>query len=318
MKSHILCFLLILAGAVIPASKSSQETVGIEHKTSISGGVIVHRDLEYNPGGHERHRLDLYLPRDSDRKKPLIIWIHGGAWRAGDKGSVRWKEITGRGFAVASINYRLSQHARFPAQLHDCKMAVRWLKINADHYGIDNEKFGVWGASAGGHLAALVGTTGNSKDPELHFPTPVAPSPINQLPPDLGLSRVQAVCDWFGPTDFLQMNLQAAPIGVMDHEAPGSPESQLIGTVITGNRELVQRANPMTYIDSQDPPFRIFHGSADRLVPCGQSILLHQSLLNAGVDSRLTIVPDAGHGYFSDPAVTKASLDFFEAILGNP
>lgn len=315
MKTHFPCLILIFIGALafIPVSGVSQESVDVGRQDFLSGGVVVHRDLEYNPGGHDRHRLDLYLPAHPDRKKPLIIWIHGGAWRAGDKGSVRWEEITERGFAVASINYRLSQHARFPAQLHDCKMAVRWLKMNADHYGIDNKRFGVWGASAGGHLAALVGTTGNSKDPELHFPTPG-----NQSPPDLGLSRVHAVCDWFGPTDFLQMNLQSAPIGVMDHDAPGSPESQLIGAVITGNRKLVERANPMTYIDPQDPPFRIFHGSADRLVPCGQSVILHQALRNSGVDSRLTIVPDAGHGYFADPSVTNASLDFFEAILGNP
>ena len=124
----------------------------------------VFRDLTYVEGGHERNRLDLYLPEKAEGRLPLIVWIHGGAWYAGSKTDPSpAMAMVGKGYAVASINYRLSQHAVFPAQIEDCKAAIRWLRANAGKYNLDPERIGVWGLSAGGHLVALLGTAGGVK-----------------------------------------------------------------------------------------------------------------------------------------------------------
>ncbi|MEN6334882.1 MAG: alpha/beta hydrolase, partial [Phycisphaerales bacterium] len=132
--------------------------------------LTILRDIEYVPGGHERQKLDLYLPKTAEgqpatnSKRPLIVWVHGGAWLEGNKNGCPAVRFTADGYAVASINYRLSQHAIFPAQIQDCKAAIRWLRANADKHGIDPNRIGVWGASAGGHLVALLGTAGDVND----------------------------------------------------------------------------------------------------------------------------------------------------------
>ena len=262
------------------------------------------KDLAYVKDGHKRQVLDLYLPdQSSNYKKPLIVWIHGGAWRSGDKRSVRWRPILKRGFAVASVNYRLSQHATFPAQIHDCKSAIRWLKSKASDYGIDPDRFGVWGSSAGGHLSALVGTSGNHPDLE---------GTIGVIGPS---SSVQAVCDWFGPTDLTLMDQQAGPTGAFSHDSPDSPESQLIGAPIQQHQNLVNRANPIKYIDGNDPPFLIVHGSSDRLVSVEQSKILHQALRESKVASEFQVLLDKGHGRFGNSAIFEYCLDFFEVNL---
>jgi hypothetical protein len=156
-----------------------------------TAGVKSHRDLVYVEGGHERHKLDLYLPEKADGPLPLIIWVHGGGWQNGSKDGcppLRGGYIE-RGYAVASINYRLSGHAVFPAQIEDCKAAIRWLRAHAKEYGLDAKRFGVWGSSAGGHLVALLGTSGDVKEFDVG-------ANLDQS------SRVQAVCDYYGPTDF--------------------------------------------------------------------------------------------------------------------
>ena len=126
-------------------------------------GVEVLRDLEYVPGGHERNRLDLYLPEKAARPRPVILYVHGGGWQGGDKSNGPALRFASKGYAVASMNYRFSQHATFPAQIYDCKAAVRWLRANARKYGLDADHIGAWGGSAGGHLVALLGTTAGSR-----------------------------------------------------------------------------------------------------------------------------------------------------------
>lgn len=241
-------------------------------------------DQPYVEGGHERQKLDLFVPRDADHA-PVVMFIHGGAWRKGDKRNPRaLAELLEAGFAVVSINYRLSQHARFPAQIEDCKAAVRWLRAHAGEYRLDVSRIGVWGTSAGGHLVALLGTTGENREFD-----------VGQ---NLDLSsRVQAVCDWFGPTDFLQMDAQA-PSGVraMKHDPVTSPESQLIGGPIQQHPDLVRRANPISYVTEHAPPFLIVHGEDDALVPVGQSQLLADALQKAGVEVKLEIIAGDGHG----------------------
>ena len=259
-----------------------------------------HKDVEYVPGGHGRHKLDIYLPPKSGQEPlPVIVWIHGGAWRAGGKKECPVKPFVSKGYAVASINYRLSQHAVFPAQIEDCKAAIRFLRANADKYGFDPNGFGVWGASAGGHLAALLGTSGDTKDFDKGE--------------NLGVSsRVQAVCDYFGPTDFTRMGSSWSR---MDHDAADSPESLLIGGPVQENKRKCQRANPITYVTKDAPPFLIVHGEKDPLVPHNQSEILYQALQKAGVRAKFHTVAGGGHGGFKDPAIERMVVDFFEKHL---
>ncbi len=254
----------------------------------IPEGTRILRDVVYEAVDGRDLRLDLYLPEsDDDRPLPLVIWIHGGGWRTGSKQNPRLAlTLLGRGYAVASLEYRLSGEAIFPAAIDDCKAGVAFLRLNADRYGIDPERFGVWGASAGGHLAALVGTTGDTEQFNAH--------PVAQRTPTV----VQAVCDWFGPTDFLQMDAQAIPGSRLVHDDPNSPESRFVGGPIQEEpfRSVVSQANPLTYVSAVDPPFLIMHGDADVLVPYRQSVLLHEALREQGVDSTLVVVEGAGHG----------------------
>jgi acetyl esterase/lipase len=245
-------------------------------------GTKAFRDLAYVPGGHERQKLDLFLPPSGSRW-PLVVAIHGGAFRMGSKESEPAGAFLARGFAVAAINYRLSQHAVFPAQIEDAKAAVRWLRANARRYGYDPERIASYGASAGGHLAAMLGTAGDAKAFEVGANLEVS-------------SRVQAVVDFFGPTDFLQMDAHRLSAQAMVHDTPDSPESQLVGGPIRDNPEKVARANPITYVTPDDPPFLIVHGDGDLLVPHHQSELLDAALRKAGVRVRLVTIPDGPHG----------------------
>lgn len=269
-------------------------------------GVRVERDIVYVKNGHDRHKLDLYLPKKENKARPVVVWIHGGGWRNGSKNNCPAVPLVNRGFVVASINYRLSGHAVFPAQINDCKAAIRWLRANAGMYGIDGDHIGVWGSSAGGHLVALLGTSGDVED----------------LEGDSGhadeSSRVQAVCDWFGPTDLLLMNKQAGEFGTIDHDAADSPESKLLGSPLQESADKAKRAGPITYVTSDDPPFLIVHGNQDSLVHWQQGQILADSLKEAGCDVTLTIVPGAGHGRFRDPKITEAGFRFFDKTLLAP
>ncbi len=265
-------------------------------------GTRVLKDLSYIDAGHERQKLNLYVP-PSDKPLPLVIWIHGGAWMSGSKDNGPFLPLLSQGFAVASINYRLSQHAKFPAQIHDCKAAVRWLKANAADHNIDAARIGVWGSSAGGHLVALLGTGADVSELE-------DPHSNNS---DVS-SRVQAVCDWFGPVDFSTMNQQAGSESEIDHDSPDAPEAKLIGGPVQLNHEAVRLANPATWASSDDPPFLIMHGDRDRLVPSGQSDILHAALLEQQVDSTLRIMKGSGHG-FSGTEPFQTVLSFFVRTL---
>ncbi|WP_240772652.1 alpha/beta hydrolase [Phragmitibacter flavus] len=267
-------------------------------------GVKAHRDLVYVKDGHERHKLDLYLPETkSDELLPLIIWVHGGGWQNGSKEGcppLRGGYVE-KGYAVASINYRLSGHAVFPAQIEDCKAAVRWLRAHADEYGLDAKRFGVWGSSAGGHLVALMGTSGDVKafDVGAH---------LDQS------SRVQAVCDYFGPTDFEVFVKTPGYERVANVE---SPEAKLLGGAVLENKDKAARANPINYVSKDDPPFLMVHGDADKTVPLNQSELLFESLKNSGVSAQLHTIRGGGHGRpgFGSEEIAKLVVDFFDERL---
>jgi len=265
--------------------------------------VVAHRNLEYIPGGHERHRLDLYLPEEAKGPLPLIVWVHGGGWQNGSKDGCPplRKGYLQRGYAVASINYRLSGHAVFPAQIQDCKAAIRWLRARAGKYGVDPERIGVWGSSAGGHLVALLGTSGDVKAFDVG-------GNLEQS------SRVQAVCDYYGPTDF---KVFVTTPRYESHASAKSPEAKLIGGAVLENEEKARRVNPIEYVSRDDPPFLIVHGDADRTVPLNQSRLLYEALKKAGRDVRFHTIQGAGHGRpgFGAPEIEGMVRQFFDDKL---
>jgi acetyl esterase/lipase len=252
-------------------------------------GVKVLKELEYGRGSRRAMLLDLYLPESTGKLLPLIIWVHGGAWMGGSKDDPSPAlRFTTEGFAVAHVGYRLSQEAKFPAQIYDCKAAVRWLRANASKYGLDKNRFVAWGASAGGHLVALLGTSGGVAELEGN---------VNDLKES---SRVQAVVDWFGPTDFLHIG---EPESDLRHNAPDSPESRLIDGPLLEHKDLAAKASPITYVSKDAPPFLIMHGDHDRTVPFNQSELLYAALKKPGVDVTFVPMKGAGHGFGGPEAI---------------
>jgi len=263
-------------------------------------------DLVYAIRSGKPLYMDLYLPQDAPGPLPVILWLHGGGWRIGDRrlGPDLTRFFAEKGFAMASIDYRLSGEAVFPAQIHDVKAAIRWLKAHADSYGLDAGRIGLWGSSAGGHLAALAGTTGGSVLEEESGPSS-----------DGGLwtSDVQAVVDGYGPTDFLQMDahrlhpdeaasdaessrMRAKPTRSADAD---SPESQLMGAPIETCPDRVREANPITYVRKGLPPFLILHGTKDVPVPAHQSVILYEALRDSGNEATLVLIEGFGHAFFN-------------------
>lgn len=266
-------------------------------------GVQAHRDLVYVEGGHERHKLDLYLPEKAEGPLPLIIWVHGGGWQNGSKDGcppLRAGYVA-QGYAVASINYRLSGHAVFPAQIEDCKAAIRWLRAHAKEYSLDPQRFGVWGSSAGGHLVALIGTSGDVKEFDVG-------ANLDQS------SRVQAVCDYYGPTDF---TVFVTTPGYESHATDASPEAKLIGGAVMQNKDKAARVNPITYVGKGDPPFLIVHGDKDPTVPINQSQLLFDALKQSEGSVHFHTIHGAGHGGpgFSGKNIDDMVSQFFAERL---
>lgn len=292
MRQIIAMAAFILTG-LVPATAQAQTGAG---QPRLPEGIRAQRDVEYARAGDRPLLLDIFYPEKAGKPAPLIIWVHGGAWRAGSKNGTPAMFLLRHGYAVASVEYRLSQVATFPAQIEDCKAAVRFLRANAKRYSVDPERFGAWGSSAGGHLVALLGTAGDVKAFDKGENLDVS-------------SRVQAVCDWFGPTNFLKMGK-----GAMDHDSANSPESLLVGGPIQQNPEKVAAADPITYVTKDDPPFLIMHGDKDNTVPINQSELLHAALQKAGVSSVFKVMEGQGHG-FRGPGTTEPVLEFFDKQL---
>jgi acetyl esterase/lipase len=263
--------------------------------------VRILRDVPYIASASASQTLDVYWRPDGE-PRALLLWIHGGGWMTGDKANCdAARSALVDGYALASINYRLSDEATFPAQLHDCRAAVRWMRRNAAAYNVDADRIGAWGSSAGGHLAALLGTASGSLRE-------------GDSSSDAVSDGVQAVCDWFGPTDFLRMNDEP---GAMDHDAADSPESRLVGGPIRECLDRVSAANPATYVTAASPPFLLVHGADDRLVLPSQSAMLHDALTEAGVTSELVVIAGADHGFGAEhiDAVMSSTRAFFRCHL---
>ena len=287
----VLAMILACVNLAVAQEKAKQPA------SKLPAGVQVLRDLQYVQGGHERNRLDLYLPEKAEGRLPLVCWIHGGGWSTGSKDDCPAVFLATQGYAVASINYRLSQHAIFPAQIEDCKAAIRWLRANAAQHHIDPDHIGVWGSSAGGHLVALLGTTGNVKELEGQGGN------LDQS------SRVQCVVDWFGPTDFTTMG--------GSHDGPTSAEAKLLGGPVQENKEKARKASPLAYAGKDSAPFLIMHGDQDKSVPIQQSEALTEALTKAGVEATFVVVKGNGHGGpgFNSPENRKLIEDFLTKHL---
>ncbi len=249
-------------------------------------GTKVIRDIDYVQTPQGPRSLDIYLP-ESDSPLPVLLHIHGGGWEIGNKNAVRiynWQNFAQHGYAVVTIDYRLSGVAIHPAQIHDCKAAVRWIRKNAEQYNFDATRIGVMGSSAGGHLSALIGTSAGIDALE------------GKLEPgdDQHIGPVQAVVDFAGPSDFSQMEAQRLRFGYK-LDARNSIATRFLGGKFSDVPDQVQSVNPINYIKPGMPPFLIVHGEKDHVVPLGQAQILHEALLSSGNESELVIVKDAGH-----------------------
>lgn len=261
-------------------------------------------------------KLDLYLPEEGEGQFPAILVVHGGAFMMGDKGdspTLPMMEGLKRGYAVISINYRMSGEALFPALVHDIKAAIRWVRANAAIYNLAADKIGAWGSSAGGWLVSMAGVTGDTDTLD-----------DRSLGNAEQSSSIQAAVVWYGPTDFLKMDKQVAELGLPSpfgekHTDANSPESLLLGAKITEVPDLVMKANPETYISPAAPPFLFQHGTLDDVVPCLQSVLfadkLEQSIGWNNV--RLELIQGGHHGDigFETPDKICRVYDFFDHNL---
>ncbi|MES2796424.1 MAG: alpha/beta hydrolase [Bacteroidota bacterium] len=306
-KSKIYFLFLILSSPTFAQTKGPDAV-----KTAIQSSKYW-LDIDYVGDGIVGHRLDIHLPKKGKAPFPIVVVVYGSAFFSNSSKGNTFKEGWGQkllenGFAVVSINHRSSADAIFPAQIQDVKAAIRFVRANSTQFSLDNRFIGITGWSSGGHLSALVGTTNSIKKDK-----------INGLDIDIEgnlgkytqtSSQVNAVVDWFGPTDFLIMDKCGS---TMSHDHPKSPESSLIGGAIQENKEKTALANPISYVNKMNPPFLIFHGDKDPLVPHCQSEKLFEKLKSSRVKSELIIIPDGQHGpgVMIDKYYDKA-IEFFK------
>lgn len=277
-------------------------------ETKLPANVRYVSDVSFKTINDLELKLDLLLPTlAADDNRPVVIWIHGGAWMRGNKAHDlhRYDQLTSHllnaGFAFISIDYRLSSQATFPAQAIDCNDALAFLYAHRDDYALDLDRVVLMGTSAGGHLASLIGT---SSVP----PTPKFLTNVDQPP-----WTIRGVVNFYGPSDLVL--LQGKREGV-DFENDRSPEARLLGHSPLLRPDLARAASPTTYVNAQSPPFLIIHGDQDSRVPISQSILLNASLKVAGVKSELIVVEGVGHGdeAFDELTYVEKAVEFATAV----
>jgi acetyl esterase/lipase len=279
--------------------------------------------------GYRPLRLDLYLPPAVTQPPPVVLFLHGGGWALGDRtlagpgftGRTFFEQLAEAGFAVASADYRLSGEAVFPAQLHDVKGAVRWLRRHAPEYGFDASRVVAWGNSAGGLLAALLGLTGDHPDPAVEGTVGEAGPPGPPGPPgpepEPTSSAVQGVVDWYGPADLVA--LAEVTGGPMEHDSPSSPEGRLIGGQVSAHPALAKAASPVSYAHAGAPPFLLKHGTADTSIPISQSQALAGALGALSVRVETEWVDGADHMWLGLPPprveqIVASSVEFAKRV----
>lgn len=296
---------LLIATSILMASCSKEDVT--EDTTTASGSTLT--NVPY-ASTSSAQKMDIYIPEGTG-PFPIVVLIHGGAFMMGDKSgeASNAAALVAKGIAAASINYRLSGEAKYPAQIQDCKAAVRFLRANATKYNLNPDKIGSWGASAGGNLSSLLGTTSGVGELE-----------GASLGNSSYSSKVIASVDWFGPINFLTMDAEAAALGfTITTNSSNSPESKLIGAAVQSVPDLVAKANPATYITSDDAAFFIQAGSLDRNIPYTQSLNFYNAVKTTLGDSKVTyeLISGAAHGgaqFTSAANMTKVTA-FFEKYL---
>ena len=274
-------------------SDSSTEPPSLPEPVLVDGVATWHAVEYATVPGYRPLLLDLHRPEEAP-SAALIVFLHGGGWRGGSRAAfgpayADWSpspflQLAAHGFAVASLDYRLSGEARFPAPLEDVAAGLGWLRAHADHLGIDDTRISLWGESAGGHLAALLG---------------------------LADADVRAVVDWYGPADLTTVAADAAAGGrsAVDPGAPDSREALMLGTAPSSDPERAQAASPVEYVHAAAPPFLLLHGTADRLVPTRQSERLAVALEDVGASVALELLEGADHLWLGRPDVARAAFD---------
>jgi len=247
--------------------------------SSVAAAGAVERDVVYATVAGQELKLDVYYPESATGALPVAVYVHGGAWVSGDKstgaGMADTPELLAHGFLVVSINYRLAPAFKWPAQIEDVKAAIRFLRAHAGRFGLDPERIGAWGGSAGGHLVAMLGVADEGAG-------------FDDEGGNLGVSsRVRAVADLFGPAD-----LTAADWGL-----GRSPTAYQVFGATSPFDPVLSQASPVTWVSADDPPFLILHGDQDATVPLSQSVTLDARLRSAGVESTLVVVRNGGHGF---------------------
>ena len=300
-SAPMICCVLLLVGGL--ASAQQQQPFRVPE------GITLKSDMVFAQVGDRELHMDIaYQTEAPQAPRPCVVYIHGGAWCAGTyHAPAQLCNLARQGYIAASIEYRLTQEAIFPAQIHDCKGALRFLRAHAAEYGLKPDKIGVWGGSAGGHLVALIGTSGGVKELEGEVGGNLDQS-----------SAVQCVVDFFGPSDMTTVvsdrGRQLMPINGL------GPEEALVGGKIEEHLEVAKAASPVTYVDRTDPPFLICHGDQDNVVPLVKSVKLDKALRDAGVETTMVIVKGAGHGFDEqcDPPFSQILLqvgDFLARAL---
>ncbi len=275
---------ILISGICLSGWAADEAPPETKSGSNLPSGVKVLRDVEYAKVDGLSLGMDLYLPEQPKSALPVVVYFHGGGWRRGTKnGCSAAIPLAGKGYVVASVTYRLSQQAIFPAAIEDCKGAVRFLRANAAKYSIDPASVIVMGDSAGGHLAALMGTSGGVKDLEGTTGGNLTQS-----------SRVQAVIDYYGPVDFISIIDQKSDI---KRGEVGAPEVQFLGGRTLEHKEVAIKASPLTYVTKEVPPFLIVHGEKDPRVPLEQPREMLDAVQKAGGEAALHLVKDGGHGF---------------------
>ena len=297
----LLASLALVVAVAICGTQVAESAEGRRRRMEFKDVNIV-RDVVYKHVNGRDLRLDIYSPKSITHPLPVLLWIFGNRWSRGSKNRPPPLNFISRGYVIVSIDYRLSGEAPFPAAIEDCKAAVRWIRANAAPYHFDPDHIGAWGHSAGGHLAALLGTSGGVAELE------------GAGDNSSFSSRVQAVCDMSGPSDLQQFyeavsnsNEGMAPI------ARSSIERFLGGSVEQNTAKAIA-ASPTTYVSKDDPPFLIIHGENDMTIPVNQSQVLAQKLKAAGVQVTLIVAEGRGHGV-GGPAFAPEISSFFDKYL---
>lgn len=306
MKCYLIRLAVVMAVAGLTAARAQEpartrpSAQPVFEVPQMPDGVVLERDVQFGQAGEHPLLLDIVRPKaDSAKPRPVVLFIHGGGWAGGDKlsavGPLVPLAASGEYFC-ATANYRLTGIAPWPAQLHDCKAAIRWLKANAGKYNIDPDKIGVWGHSAGGHLVSMLGVTGRRADLEGGSGSPGHSS------------QVACVVDFAGPSDMVTFATK------MKAGTPHGSLAKLFGEPADRWKEVARQASPVTYAAGDSPPFLIVHGTADNLVPLSQAEVLYEALKKAGADATLIKMVDGGHG-IGGPEITGRVRAFFDKHL---